>query len=277
MQEDEQKQKVQQYFDESENWGEKLYVDQSHSFNRLLVRRKEYAFAMLDRLSDVAVSTALDIGCGPGAYVEELRKRGFDAYGVDISQKMLDVCKERLGVSEGFFRSHLKLGDIEQLPFDRHFFDLVICVGVLGNLFSDDKALEEMQRVLKPNGLLLLAVENMMSLSNIDYVWRRRLRSFIKLRSSGEGDHYTGVTMPSTWWTPHTDGIYYKLYNPWKLEKIMKQKGFCLVDAMTVGHEFRIFRRLKIAPEPILSATEVWLETFFRALRMPYFRHSGQF
>lgn len=277
METSEQKEKLRKYFDKSENWREKLYIDHSHPFNRLLIRRKDYAFTMLDTVPNIKKSIALDIGCGPGAYVEELMKRGFETFAMDIAQEMLNVCKTRLNIPDSVFQNNFRQADIEHVPFDDNTFDVVVCVGVLGNLFSDDKALSEMFRILKPGGVLLLAVENMFSLSNVDYILRNKVRSLFRPSSLHEKIDFSGVATASSWWIPHNDGIYYKLYNPWKLNRLMKERGFHLVDSMTAGYEFRILRRMHVLPDSILSKVEIGMEKMFRKFRLPYFSYSGQF
>lgn len=277
METSEQKENIRQYFDGSENWREKLYVDNSHPFNRLLTRRKEYAFTMLNAVPELKRGTAVDIGCGPGDYVEELMKRGFETFAIDISTEMLNVCRMRLNIPDIVFQSHFKQADIENIPFNDQTFDVVICVGVLGLLTTDDKALGEILRVLKPGGLLLLAVENIMSLSNIDYFLRDKIRSLFKTDSQLKKDNYSGVAIPSTWWIPHNNGIHYKLYNPWKLNRLINGKGFHLMNSMTAGYEFRVLRRMGILPETMLSKVEIGMEKLFRKSRLPYFSYSGQF
>jgi ubiquinone/menaquinone biosynthesis C-methylase UbiE len=276
-----QKERVRQYFDQSEQWQKELYADQGHPFNRVLTRNVEYAFAMLDKVSNLKSGVALDIGCGPGAYIEQLMKRGFDTYGADISEEMLNACKMRLHLSNEHFRTHFIRSDIDQLPFDDNSVDLIVCVGVMGNLLSDEQALSEISRVLKPGGYLLLGHENMMSLSNLDFVLRWKIRSLVynglrRQPSQYIGNQDDGVTMPSSWY-PGEKGTFWKLYNPWKVEALMKKKGFSLVDSCSVGHEFRILRRFRFVPESLLSSIEVSMDKNFRNYHTPYFRYSGQF
>jgi len=93
----------------------------------------------------------LDVGCGPGRHTNELARRGFDAVGVDISERFVEVAREA-GTSATFERM-----DARQLPFDGEF-DAVIslCQGGFGLLrgTEDDQALQNMARALKPGGRL---------------------------------------------------------------------------------------------------------------------------
>ena len=61
---------VTQHYDQSTKWNKELYINNSHFFNRLLVRRKEYAFKLLDKVKPGLNGSVIDVGCGPGAYLE---------------------------------------------------------------------------------------------------------------------------------------------------------------------------------------------------------------
>lgn len=90
----------------------------------------------------------LDAGCGPGAMLVRLKKFG-DVIGVDISDEALHYAKKR-GV--------VKKGDIMKLKFNSNTFDVVICMDVLYHMWVKDeiKAVKELNRVLKKDGILLV-------------------------------------------------------------------------------------------------------------------------
>ena len=271
-----EKKDVENYYDTSNNWRNKLYIDHSQPFNRLLIRRKEYSFQMIDGIKHLKKGTALDVGCGPGAYIEELMKRGFEVYGIDLSQEMLNTCKIRLSIDNQNFKKNFQIADIESIPFDDNKFNIVICSGVLGLLLSDEQAISELYRVLMPGGILLLTVENMMSFSHIDYVIRNRIFRLFNSNASGFSGEDGKLTLRLKWMSENA-GLFYKIYNPWKLNVLLAEKGFKLVNSLTAGHEFRILRRTNLVPEKILSSVEVVLEKLSRRFRIPYFRYAGQF
>ncbi len=272
---------VTQHYDQSTKWNKELYINNSHFFNRLLVRRKEYAFKLLDKVKPGLNGSVIDVGCGPGAYLEEFRRKGFDVYGIDISQEMLNTCRARLNIDEITFQTHFKCGEIEKIPFQDSSFKVVACIGVLGLLISDEKAISEIYRILEPDGILLLAVENMMSLSNIDFVIRKKIKSFFtrtksqNKSSQSKNTKYNGLTISSNWF-PNQLGLLYKIYNPNRLNQFLNDNGFKLLGSLTVGHEFRILRRLKFFPK-IIDGMEIWLEKYFWNHRVPYLSSSGQF
>jgi SAM-dependent methyltransferase len=120
------------------------------------------------------VERIIDIGCGNGRHIIYLAKEGFYTCGIDISQKSLDIAAKGLsetialsreGISDIFSISaatELKKGCVTAIPYSDEYFDVVICFGVLDHLFFDDieTAIAEIDRVLKPEGLVFLSLRS---------------------------------------------------------------------------------------------------------------------
>lgn len=95
----------------------------------------------------------LDIGCGNGAYVNHLLKRGYDAIGIDISLTMLEEAK-RIVPAERLF-----LMDMHAMEeFAPESFDAI--VSITSMLYANKeylpRILKQVQRLLKPGGKLWL-------------------------------------------------------------------------------------------------------------------------
>ena len=73
---------------------------------------------------------------------------------------MLDAASARLQQARPAYPITLKVGNIEDLPFEDGSFDLVTSTGVIEYLKEDSKVLNEMMRVLRPGGHLILPVTN---------------------------------------------------------------------------------------------------------------------
>jgi SAM-dependent methyltransferase len=95
----------------------------------------------------------LDIGCAAGGTLAYLGAWG-EAWGLDIAPEAVELCR-----TWGLPPDHLILGSAEGMPFfhDRQF-DLITAVEILEHLAAPEKALQEIYRILKPNGLLILTV-----------------------------------------------------------------------------------------------------------------------
>ncbi|MFH1752628.1 MAG: methyltransferase domain-containing protein [Candidatus Omnitrophota bacterium] len=125
----------------------------SHSFT---VRRER----VIELLKGLEGGKALDVGCGPGVMVDYLTGKGFDFYGIDISENMIAQCRERFGRVES---ARFSVGKVESLEFPDSFFDVVTCMGVTEYIDDDRSALREMARVLKPGGHAIITLPNKMS------------------------------------------------------------------------------------------------------------------
>ena len=85
-------------------------------------------------------------------------RRGFNCYGIDRDQSAIArIRRLAAALAPALPSGQFEVGELEDLPFDDGVFDAVICSAVLH--FADDAAqfgrmLEEMWRVLAPNGLL---------------------------------------------------------------------------------------------------------------------------
>lgn len=94
----------------------------------------------------------LDIGCGNGNVIRLLLKeRQGDYYGVDLSAVMIEEAEKRLPDNVV-----LRSADVISLPFDDDFFDILICNASFHHYEEPEKAVAEMNRVLKPGGALIL-------------------------------------------------------------------------------------------------------------------------
>lgn len=98
--------------------------------------------------------TVLDDGCGAGFFTTLLAGMGFQVTAVDYSIKMLEEVRKNLE-AEGL-NATLKQMDVQKLEFSDNSFDAVVSRNVFWNLEHADKAYEEVCRVLKKDGILIL-------------------------------------------------------------------------------------------------------------------------
>lgn len=102
----------------------------------------------------------LDLGCGPGSMVPFLLELGdVDIVGVDVSPAMLDHARRRFPDSD-FPRLAFELGSTDAINRDDDSFDVVLVSGVLHHLPSLRTTLEEISRVLTPDGWLIVREPN---------------------------------------------------------------------------------------------------------------------
>jgi len=96
----------------------------------------------------------LDLGCGPGTFLAELRQSGAQSYGLDADGRILRLAAAHREALPGVMQ-----GLAQELPFAAGSFDAVFSTLLFHHLRREDKlaALAECRRVLKPQGRLYLA------------------------------------------------------------------------------------------------------------------------
>jgi len=104
----------------------------------------------------------LDVGCGRAVDGARLWEKGAKVVGLEPSRVMIARAREYL--SERNARVALAQGVGENLPFKPHSFDKVMCKGALDHFFSPSKTMEEIARVLKPQGEMIISIANFNSL-----------------------------------------------------------------------------------------------------------------
>jgi 2-polyprenyl-3-methyl-5-hydroxy-6-metoxy-1,4-benzoquinol methylase len=108
----------------------------------------------------------LDVGCSPGHLAMALVKAGFEVQGIDLNAVWLE--KYAPGWAKRLRISHTNI-EQEPLPFTDESFDLVIFTEVLEHIAITDPCLvlQEIRRVPRPGGRMLLSTPNVANLSNV--------------------------------------------------------------------------------------------------------------
>jgi demethylmenaquinone methyltransferase/2-methoxy-6-polyprenyl-1,4-benzoquinol methylase len=99
---------------------------------------------------------ALDLCCGTGDLALALARGGAETTGLDFSPQMLEVAARRQQASRTTQNLKFIQGDAQALPFPDQSFDIVTVGYGLRNLASWERGLEEMFRVARPGGRLVV-------------------------------------------------------------------------------------------------------------------------
>jgi ubiquinone/menaquinone biosynthesis C-methylase UbiE len=132
----------------------------------------------------------LDIGCGPGLLLIEIKKIAPDVslIGLDPSKYMLEIAEENAHEFQ-IADFELKKGYAEQIPIVNNEIDVVVCLNCLHDFNDAEKAMQESYRVLQTNGILVLNDKNgsypkwRVILGFIPYIFKmgfKRARMYLK-------------------------------------------------------------------------------------------------
>lgn len=103
----------------------------------------------LELVSSEFKETVLDVGCGIGYFLRMLTLQCDEAIGLDPNLESL-----RYRDSGG----HLCQGIGECLPFSNNSFDIVFALGIIEHAIDESRFLEEIKRVLRPQGVCIITV-----------------------------------------------------------------------------------------------------------------------
>lgn len=129
----------------------------------------------------------LDAGCGNGRLVKLFNGVKVDYIGIDNSEKLLNLARSSF--------PHFKFlaGDVLNLPFADNYFDIIFCWAVLHHLPGQNlraQALQEMQRVLKAGGFIILLNWHYTSPKIINYLLKFTITKIFANSELDFGDIY---------------------------------------------------------------------------------------
>jgi len=137
---------------------EKQSVEQFNTWSKDFDQKRFLPFyfsnkAVLKTLNPQHGSSILDVGCGTGILLQQLRQlgKGLNLYGMDIAPEMVKVARAKFGKSV-----ELRQGSANSLPYGDNSFDYVTCATSFHHYPNPDNSLREMFRVLKLGGKLVL-------------------------------------------------------------------------------------------------------------------------
>lgn len=139
---------VEESYRQEESWAEVLENQTQLEFDRL-----KFAYGL-----DLALEygpprpRVLDVGCGPGIFIDVARDGGFEAVGVELNQQnVADMRARGITVYEK---------PLDQCGLDEGSFDLISLWEVLEHIVDPKALLAEVARLLSPKGVVLILVPN---------------------------------------------------------------------------------------------------------------------
>jgi ubiquinone/menaquinone biosynthesis C-methylase UbiE len=168
----------------------------------------------------------LDFGCGNGRLLEILKEKNIEYFGVDVSQKLIDIAKEKYQ-KEGI--SLQKITSSPTLPFPDNFFNCAVSISVFHHFPKKyAKAMtREIYRVTKPDGVAIISVWNLWQKKYLKCI----LNPAIILRKIFPIGKYGQLAMKDVF-IPFKDNQgeifdrYHHIFSKKELVKIFEQAGF---------------------------------------------------
>lgn len=162
--------------------------------------------AILSLLNLRETGSILDIGCGVGWLTRQYAREAQDqVIGIDFSEQSIAVARD-MAMKEGLNNLEFQVMDAEELQFENDQFDCIICSEVLEHLLHPEKALNEMHRVLKHTGQIVVTTPNPWNLNMICVAVVRKIK-------------------PTAW-----EHIYDQPIAPLKFNKMVKNAGMRVIS-----------------------------------------------
>jgi SAM-dependent methyltransferase len=208
----------------------------------------------VDRIAQYLSGRWLDYGCADGGYTGELLRRGADeAVGVDVEQSRIDLAHKRHLSGATFLCI-----DGDRLPFDDCSFDGAFVNEVLEHVPNEQISLQELFRVLRPGGALVVISPN---------------RWFpIEGHEVIIGSHSSGGPAPLIPWLPELiTRRWTQARNYWPRQLIghVQRGDFAILE---VGFIWPVFEHYPWLPEPVIK---MYQERMRRIDNVPGIRRFG--
>jgi|Deesub1362A_J573_1020465.scaffolds.fasta_scaffold05150_2 ubiquinone/menaquinone biosynthesis C-methylase UbiE len=164
------------------------YYGSKDSFVRMVFQNRIEDVATLFKKINKYEYKILDIGTGEGYVLRKIHEINPNVVATDISSERLNQID---------FTQNKLVCDATELPMDSSSFDVVLCTSVLDHIPDYHKCINEITRVLKPQGYLLLNFNNFLF--------------FIKLQTPDNLGHF-------------------QFFSYWTIRKLLKEKGFKVLE-----------------------------------------------
>lgn len=121
-------------------------------------RQRYYGRIAEEIVSEIESGRILDVGTGPGHLPIEIARRRprVRIDGIDLSRKMIEMARKNAGDAGVLGQVRFEVADANKLRFEDNLYDMVVSTGAFHSWRRPVRALDEIHRVLKPEGLALI-------------------------------------------------------------------------------------------------------------------------
>jgi ubiquinone/menaquinone biosynthesis C-methylase UbiE len=140
------------------DFNDKKFTELYIKKHKKLLDKLGYMYAQKLRNLGFSEGMVLDVGCGFGAMCAVVAQEipGSEVVGVDLSIPMLEYANDRITGESIEKRVSFREANVEKMPFESNSFDVVFNINMVHWVDEPVSMLDEMQRVLKPEGYLFI-------------------------------------------------------------------------------------------------------------------------
>ena len=128
----------------------------------------------------------LDAGCGTGWFSKKAEEKGAKVISLDIGYNLLKIVRNKCNC-------HLVNGSLINLPMADNSFDIVICTEAIEHTTNPEFAFNELCRILRKNGILILTVPNKF------WHWTVIIANYFKLRPYEGYENWCSINELKKW------------------------------------------------------------------------------
>ena len=192
---------------------------------------------ILELIGDVRGKVVLDAGCGGGFYSLWLSERGATVLGIDSSEEMIKIAKEK--ACEKMLDAKFLIGDVTDLRVEDDMFDLVLSTLVLMDVKELNKAMCELVRVARNGGDIIISIQHPI-LTAGDWERESGQKLFRKL-----DDYFVERELEAEWENQKKERVSFKYYHR-SLQAYLQpflEKG-CVLTSLVEPQPHKSYRKL---------------------------------
>lgn len=175
---------------------------------------------MLNLIPEKKNGKLLDIGCNDGNFTIKMANQAkCSPYGIEINEDLAMKAKEK--------NISVKIADAnDKLPFKDKYFDIIVSNQVLEHLSNVDIFFDELYRILKDDGIIIISTTNIASIHNL---------GMILLGMQPISFHVSEIQVGNPLYGVETDG-HIQIFTTSALKDLAKYHNFEVINVFGTGH-----------------------------------------
>lgn len=176
-------------------------------------------------------ASVLDFGCGNGRLLEILKDKKIEYLGVDVSQNLIDLAREKYPEHATDFQ---KISGLGSLASEADFFNTVYAIAVFHHIPGKKERAElakELWRVTKPGGQVVVTVWNLWTEKYRKNIRQNRWRKIFGLSRLGWNDCWISFK-------DNEGSVFLRFHHAWttkELEQVFTEAGFFVEKCEVIG------------------------------------------